>query len=553
MKQFYFLILVFLSTNIYSQCPNPDIFWFETGEDFVFINGNNNTQIDYFEIEYKANETFTPGDGTAETYTFNAFPHTITGLMPGTPYYFTNRAVCNDGSVSDWNDNGNDGPDLWYTNMEAGEFSAENTLSHNSSQEITHEPSQICESTEAAYDFIYTGSASDTTFSCPETSFTATSDGPYIITLTDAYGDGWIGSGVGNETILDVLVNGTVVLDDITLADGLSEQSISFEAMSGDEISTQWVNQGTWFYEVGYSIISENADSEAITTVGAQIYTRSYIPADFGYEGTVTIGAVELGIWYSDAEGNYNPDLPVTDYTGTAYQNIFLYRQTNGGVGTSNVGQNQAYWEQIAFKLNFEITPEDHQTVITVPLEFLPGFGNLNGNGVEVSANDDIIVQVWMGPGDEVSTGFEGGVRKFIAGNLSDFTVLPQDATNYPYPAVQTGPWIDSTCNYYNYVGNNTSLMNLVIGSNNELSTDEFNINEISLFPNPVDRTEQYLNIKMDYNYSKAIKIFDIMGRKVYDLITDENRIDISSLNQGTYIVEINVNGQLHKSKLIVK
>ena len=36
----------------------------------------------------------------------------------------------------------------------------------------------------------YTGSASDTSFSCPETIFTATIDGPYIITLTDAYGDG---------------------------------------------------------------------------------------------------------------------------------------------------------------------------------------------------------------------------------------------------------------------------------------------------------------------------------------------------------------------------
>ena len=84
MKQLYFLALIFLSVNIYSQCPNPDITWFETGEDFVFINGNNNSQIDYYEIEYKAYETFTPGDGTAETYTFSGFPHTISGLMPGT-------------------------------------------------------------------------------------------------------------------------------------------------------------------------------------------------------------------------------------------------------------------------------------------------------------------------------------------------------------------------------------------------------------------------------------------------------------------------------------
>ena len=97
-----------------------------------------------------------------------------------------------------------------------------------------------------------------------------------------------------------------------------------------------------------------------------------------------------MGIWYSDSDGNYNADLPTQDYAGTSYQNIYLYRQTNGGVGTDPVGQQQQFWELIAFTLNFEITPDDHQTIITVPLEFLPGFGELNGNGVEVSANDDV-------------------------------------------------------------------------------------------------------------------------------------------------------------------
>ena len=550
MKNLYLLLLTFFSINIYSQCPDPEITWFQTGEDFVFINGNNNSQIDYYEIEYKAFETFTPGDGTAETYTFSGFPHTIPGLMPGTPYYFTNRGVCNDGSVSDWNDNGNNGPDLWSTDMEAGEFSAENILSHNSSQEITHEPSQICESQEGLYYFNFAGANTDPGFSCPETSFIAQTDGPFIIELTDSYGDGWVGMGVGNETVLDVLVNGSVVLDDITLANGFSAE-FTFDANSGDEISTQWVNQGTWFYEVGYSIISLN--SELVTSVGAQVYSRSYIPADFGYEGNITIGAVELGIWYSDAEGNYNPDLPITQSAGTPYQNIFLYRQTNGGVGTSNIGQQQPYWEQIAFKLNFEITPEDHQTVITVPLDFLPGFGNLNGNGVEVSANDDIIIQVWIGPGSEESTGFPGGVRKFIGGNLSDFTILPEDATNYPYPAVQTGSWIDSTCEYYNYVTDNTSLMNLVIGSNNELSNNQFETNDIKLFPNPFDKNDKFLNISFDSDNLKQIKIFDLMGRNVYHSETVDNKIEISSLNAGTYIVEIKINDQVQRSKLIIK
>ena len=39
----------------------------------------------------------------------------------------------------------------------------------------------------------------------------------------------------------------------------------TFDANNGDEISTQWQNQGTWFYEVGYSIISQNAAEDGET------------------------------------------------------------------------------------------------------------------------------------------------------------------------------------------------------------------------------------------------------------------------------------------------
>ena len=158
-----------------------------------------------------------------------------------------------------------------------------------------------------------------------------------------------------------------------------------------------------------------------------------------------------------------------------------------------------------------------------------------------------------MGPGSEASTGFEGGVRKFIAGNLSDFTVSPDNTTNYPYPAVQTGPWIDSTCEYYNYVADNSSLMNLVIGSNNELSVNELDELDLNVFPNPVDSSDQFLNIKMNNTYSKNISIFDLTARKVFSTITQNDRIDISSLSVGTYILEISVSDKIHRSKLIVK
>ena len=43
------------------------------------------------------------------------------------------------------------------------------------------------------------------------------------------------------------------------------------------------------------------------------------------------------------------------------------------------------------------------------------------------------------------------------------------------------------------------------------------------------------------------------MGRKVYHTEIVDNRIEISSLNAGTYIVEIKINDQVQRSKLIIK
>ena len=561
MKQIYLLILILYSFNILSQCPDAQINWWEMGQDYAFVNGVNDNQVEYYEIEYKAGETFTPGDGTAETFTFSGFPNTVPNLTPGTAYYFTNRTVCYNGSVGTWNDNGNDGPDLWYTDMLPGEFTAENILSHNTSQEITMEPAVMCEevTSNAAYDFLFQGSSDDNTLSCPETSFTATETGQYIVTLTDAYGDGWIGNSPATATVLNVLVNGSIVLENLSMPDGTSSEEHIISVYAGDEISTQWVYQGTWFWEVGYSIVSQSAldNAETQSIIPGHIYHRSYIPADFGYEGNITIGAVELGIWYSDADGNYNADLPVSSYPGTQYQNIFVYRHTIGGVGTNNVGQDQNEFEQIAFSLNFEISPDDHQTVKTVPLTFLPGFGELNGNGVEVSANDEFVIQVWMSPSTEASTGVAGGVRKFIGGNESEFAISPDVATNYPYPSYQTGVGIDpdtpASCAYYTYAVTNSSLINLVIGSNSELSVNDLDDSEVHIYPNPIDNENQYLNIKTDNYISKSVTVYDLMGRIVYNLFTDSNQIDISSLSAGTYVVEVATDNKTHRSKIVIK
>ena len=96
------------------DCPSPQITsWTMTGDGASF-DGTNQSEIIGYQIEYSTS-TFTPGDGTATVYEFDSFPHTMTGLDPGTTYYFTIRSICGDDDYSDWSDNGNNGPDPWTT------------------------------------------------------------------------------------------------------------------------------------------------------------------------------------------------------------------------------------------------------------------------------------------------------------------------------------------------------------------------------------------------------------------------------------------------------
>ena len=107
----------------------------------------------------------------------------------------------------------------------------------------------------AALDCILTGTEADcdnaggenwyegedcATFVCP-------ADCEHSIVLTDDYGDGWNGGTV------DVLVNGVLVLDNLTIASGSGPETYVFPAATLDLISTVYV-PGSWAYENEYHI-----------------------------------------------------------------------------------------------------------------------------------------------------------------------------------------------------------------------------------------------------------------------------------------------------------
>ncbi len=82
------------------------------------------------------------------------------------------------------------------------------------------------------------------TFTCPATC-------THTITLLDDYGDGWNGGSV------DVLVNGTPVLTGLTIDSGAGPESHTFDAATGDTITTAYT-AGSWAYENCYYIYDVN-------------------------------------------------------------------------------------------------------------------------------------------------------------------------------------------------------------------------------------------------------------------------------------------------------
>ena len=82
------------------------------------------------------------------------------------------------------------------------------------------------------------------------------------------------------------------------------------------------------------------------------------------------------------------------------------------------------------------------------------------------------------------------------------------------------------------------------------LSNNEFTLSDITVFPNPV--RDGFVNIISNSNTIDSVEIFDMMGRNVYSNKTIESRLDVSSLNQGVYIMKITSNSLYLTTKLIV-
>jgi len=75
--------------------------------------------------------------------------------------------------------------------------------------------------------------------------------------------------------------------------------------------------------------------------------------------------------------------------------------------------------------------------------------------------------------------------------------------------------------------------------------------NPFSIYPNPA--TDGYVNIVSKTKGPKDIFIFDILGKEILSTTIDNNKLDISSLRSGIFILKIIQGKHTITTKLIVK
>jgi Secretion system C-terminal sorting domain len=83
------------------------------------------------------------------------------------------------------------------------------------------------------------------------------------------------------------------------------------------------------------------------------------------------------------------------------------------------------------------------------------------------------------------------------------------------------------------------------------LSTEDVLIDGFSMYPNPTSLG--YINIVSKNNETIKATVFDVLGKQVINSTVTNNKLDVSNLNMGVYIMRLTQNNATITKKLVIK
>ena len=80
--------------------------------------------------------------------------------------------------------------------------------------------------------------------------------------------------------------------------------------------------------------------------------------------------------------------------------------------------------------------------------------------------------------------------------------------------------------------------------------TQEPTIEGLAIYPNPVNSGKIYITTKSSLD--KKVEIFNVLGKKVLELVVTSKEVNISNLEAGVYIIKIKEGDASATRKLII-
>src|SRR5690606_33249665 len=130
------------------------------------------------------------------------------------------------------------------------------------------------------------------------------------------------------------------------------------------------------------------------------------------------------------------------------------------------------------------------------------------------------------------------------------FTNVAITASNEPYTLTYYAKGNGEIRNAF-YDGNYSTYENYTSLSTSDgwtlityetISTNDYSLNTFSVYPNPT--ATGFVTISSKTNDVINIAVFDILGKQVLNNTVTNNRLDVSTLTTGVYIMKISQNGQ---------
>ena len=401
------------------------------------------------------------------------------------------------------------------------------------------------------------------------TSFIGISQCDFQLELNDSFGDGWSGNSI------DVLVNGTIVLDDTTLEDGAQGFEI-ITISDGDLITITADASGSFADEVSYRILDNIGIERAagdLTTVPEEITTNCI---------DCEIGEAMVEVFGDCTNGEFSILINVTDLGDAGYYtvstNYNALTETITETGPTLIGPFNVTNTSIVVSL----TPEDLDCELTFERAIPCAPENDECSGADGLASGETVNQnISAANPDETGCGNTGGpsVWYFVndGGTSTEVTISTAGSDFDTLIATITGDCDNQVCGEVNddangtlqseltfttpgtgeniYIvvlgfGGETGNLQITATSDGQLSTGTPDqLEGFTMFPNPAKDLLRIVNTTI----IQGVAVYNLLGQKVLEqsIQGTSDEVNVSSLKSGAYIIQVTSEGQTGTYKFI--